>query len=107
MQRQRFHNTESYHEYIESVRQGSLIRKDIEELSLQDEMAEFMFLGLRMTEGVRKSVFFNTFGKNMEGVYGLELQKLVRQRLIEADGDFVRLTKRGIDISNYVFGHFI
>ena len=35
------------------------------------------------------------------------MQKLLQQRLIEADGDFVRLTKRGIDISNYVFGHFI
>lgn len=107
LQKQRFHNTENYHEYIESVRQGSLIREDLEILSLKDEMAEFMFLGLRLTEGVRRSAFNKSFGKTMEEVYGLELQKLLQQRLIEADGDFVRLTKRGIDISNYVFGHFI
>ena len=73
----------------------------------KDEMAEFMFLGLRLTEGVRRSAFNKSFGKTMEEVYGLALQKLLQQRLIEADGDFVRLTKRGIDISNYVFGHFI
>lgn len=107
LQRQRFHNTENYHEYIKNVRQGSLVREDVELLSLQDEMAEFMFLGLRMTEGVRKSVFFNTFGRTIEDIYGPALRKLKQQRLIEADGDFVRLTKRGIDISNYVFGYFI
>ena len=38
-------------------------------------MAEFMFLGLRMTEGVSVREFEEYFGENMESIYGEVLKK--------------------------------
>ena len=59
----RFSNTDNMEEYIKNSRQPEKIRCDMERLSETDEMAEFMFLGLRMTEGVSMDVFEEYFGK--------------------------------------------
>ena len=47
----------------------------MERLDEADEMAEFMFLGLRMTEGVSMDVFEEYFGKKIESIYGDVLEK--------------------------------
>ena len=45
-------------------------------------MEEFMFLGLRMSEGVGKKDFYNAFGKSLEDVYGEIIEKLCAQGLL-------------------------
>ena len=65
-----------------------------------------MFLGLRMSEGVGKKDFYNAFGKSLEDVYGEIIEKLCAQGLL-TDGDSVRLTPYGRDISNYVMAEFL
>ena len=54
---ERFTNTRDMQEYLENSGGPERIRKDREVLTEKDEMAEFMFLGLRMTEGVSKAEF--------------------------------------------------
>ena len=66
-----------------------------------------MFLGLRMMRGVRGSEFLRLFGTGMDAVYKEPLKRMNENGLLETEGDIVRLTKRGIDISNYVFGQFL
>lgn len=44
-------------------------------LTAEDEMAEFMFLGLRMMEGVSPQEFFACFGKDLMDVYGNQIEK--------------------------------
>jgi len=79
-----------------------------ESISWQDAMAEFMFLGLRMTEeGVLKQEFYKTFGKTVESIYGPSIAKLCEQGLLECVHDRLRLTDRGIDVSNRVFCEFL
>ena len=70
-------------------------------------MEEFMFLGLRKMEGVSETDFRNVFQKEMQEVYGLILQKMKEEGLMEQAGDNWRLTERGIDISNYVMSEFL
>ena len=70
-------------------------------------MEEFMFLGLRKMEGISEKDFYEAFGRNIREVYGLQLKKLEEQKLIECRRKRVRLTERGIDVSNYVFSEFI
>lgn len=78
-------------------------------------MEEFMFLGLRMTEGVSLEVFQKLFGCTMESVYGDVIQKNRQEGLLEifsgsrTDEDCVRLalTEFGIDVSNYVMAQFL
>lgn len=75
-------------------------------LSKEEQMEEFMFLGLRMTEGVDKKDFFRCFGMSVEEVYGTVIEKNKRDGLLEV-GERLALTKRGRDVSNYVMAQFL
>lgn len=70
-------------------------------------MEEFMFLGLRMMQGVSKREFARSFGNSMEMVYGDTLQRWARQGMLVEEGDSVRLTDAGIDVSNVVLADFL
>ena len=107
IQKQRFHNTEDYQKYLEKVRKKETIRMDQETLSQENEMEEFMFLGLRMMNGIQMSRFRQLFGKEIWEIYETPLCRMEKAGLLEIQGDAVRLTKRGIDISNYIFEQFL
>lgn len=79
------------------------------DLSLTDQMEEFMFLGLRMMEGVSPMEFELQFGKSLQEVYGIQISKLEKQGLLEFHQKTGRyaLTLQGIDVSNQVFVEFI
>lgn len=83
------------------------IEENQQKLSVEEQMEEFMFLGLRMMEGVSVKGFEETFGKKYEEIYGKVSDKLVAQGLLEQSGDNIRLTERGIDVSNYVMAEFM
>ncbi len=76
-------------------------------LSLQEQMEEMMFLGLRMMQGVSCDKFLRCFGRSMEEIYGRVLEKHRAAGLLEYDGQAVWLTERGIDVSNYVLADFL
>ena len=104
----RFHNTADMERYLRFYENaGTDICEDIEHLSVEDQMEEFMFLGLRKTVGISVDDFRKAFGKEIREVYGEQMRKLEEQRLIEYSGNRVRLTERGTDISNYVFSEFM
>lgn len=75
-------------------------------LSVREQMEEFMFLGLRLMRGIRREEFQKVFGMELETVYGKEILSLKGQGLLQED-ETLRLTKRGIDVSNYVFEKFL
>ena len=79
---------------------------EIEKLSREDEMSEFMFLGLRLTEGVSVQEFEKTFGTGVDAVYGKELKKLENQGLL-CTGDRIFLTDKGMDVANYCMSEFV
>lgn len=54
-------------------------------------------------EGVSKRDFAQRFGVEADSIYGENIRFLVEKGLLEEKGDCLRLTKRGIDVSNYVF----
>ena len=78
-------------------------------LSVNDQMEEFMFLGLRMMEGVSIAEFEKQFGKTLQEVYGTQISKLEKQGLLEfcRERNRYALTLQGIDVSNQVFVEFI
>lgn len=83
------------------------LRTDFEILAKKQRMEEFMFLGLRMCKGISKSGFFSRFGVDINSVYGEILLRLYNENLLEYEGDNLRLTDYGMDISNYVFSQFL
>ena len=83
--------------------------KEAEEtaLSLEEQMEEFMFLGLRLIRGVEESTFCELFGKSVEEVYGEVLDKHVKNGLLCRTDGRIYLSHRGIDVSNYVMSDFL
>ena len=78
----------------------------MESLTEADEMAEFMFLGLRMTEGVSMEAFAEYFGKNMENVYGEVLKKHLEIGMLEQKGDRIYLSRKGNPCEQWSDGGF-
>ena len=99
----RFHNTYDMKEYL----RGEGLRLDKEFLSLQEKQEEFMFMGLRMNEGVSEAEFLRRFGESMDSVYGDEIKELISEELLVKKDGRLSLTDRGVDISNSVFEKFI
>ena len=66
-----------------------------------------MFLGLRMTDGISTTGFLSEFGQHLDSVYGKIIDKNIISGLMESVGGRVRLTGRGMDVSNVVLSDFL
>lgn len=82
-------------------------REEAWELSGQDAMEEFMFLGLRLTAGIRAEDFRHAFGREIESVYGSVLERLTGQGLLVRTESGWRLSEWGLDVSNRVLAEFL
>lgn len=103
----RFCNTRDLKEYLENSETPSKIQREHHIQTDQDNMEEFMFLGLRMMKGIRMEEFFKRFGKSLDEVYGEVTARLVGQGLIARDAGRLWLTDYGIDVSNAVLAEFL
>lgn len=86
---------------------GDFSGAKITQLSVSDRMEEFMFLGLRLTQGVSEKEFFRRFGRTMEEIYGAVLREQTVLGLLERRNGQVFLTPRGRDLSNRVMAEFL
>ena len=66
-----------------------------------------MFLGLRMMRGIDKTEFVQMFTENYDEIYGEVTEKLAHTGLLTDAGGRVKLTERGIDVSNKVLSEFL
>lgn len=107
----RYSNISDINMYIDELSKENCRLKYIEEneqiLSKQEQMEEFMFLGLRMTEGVSTKQFSEQFNDEYENIYGKISKKLIEKDLLIQENDNIKLTQRGIDVSNYVMSEFL
>ena len=114
----RFKNTADMDDYIErtleimdkAINVENNVHKyyeEVERLSRKEQMEEYMFLGLRLTRGIRVAEFEQEFGVKFDDIYGDTCRKLETQGLLECKEGTVRLTERGIDISNTVLAEFL
>ena len=81
---------------------------EIEELQdVEDRKKEYMLLGLRTIEGVSISKFKEKYIDNPIFLFRKELEKLVEEKLVMIDGDYIKLTNKGLDLANLVWEEFI
>lgn len=99
----RFRNTCDLDYYLQHASTLTDIQEEKESLSQIEQMEEFIFLGLRKMQGISTNEFEKTFGKTIQECYGKNIDRMRKEKLIEMNGDCLKLTKKGIDISNYVF----
>ena len=111
----RFSNTRNLKDYLEKYLNNATvaIKENRQELSVEEQMEEFMFLGLRMMRGVSAGKFSDLFGKTIEQVYPGIVEKYCRQGLLQkipeqGSGEVrIALTERGIDVSNVIMADFL
>lgn len=113
----RWENTKSMKRYLSVFQEqnrkrydssaGERVKESAVKLSVMEQMEEFMFLGLRMMEGVSKREFADSFRQEMDEIYGEALQKWIQMGMMEKNGDAVMLTDAGIDVSNTILTDFV
>lgn len=76
-------------------------------LTRKEAMAEFMFLGLRLLEGVDTGDFARQFGLDLEEAFPQAVASLCARGLLTAEGSQVRLTSQGLLLANLVMVEFM
>ncbi len=103
----RFENQASIEGYIDYLSKG---QKPVEERYVRDfceKMAEYMFLGLRLIDGVSKEKFEDRFNQDIFVTYADKIDKLKKKQLIETESGKIKLTNQGLDLANQVFIEFV
>ena len=104
-QKEAEHEEECRKNFTENVRKTLCISS--EPVTREEQMEEFMFLGLRMTEGVSRAEFEQHFVTTIEAVYGDVLRQLQKEGLLVKQEGRICLTERGMDVNNYVVEQFM
>lgn len=103
----RFSNPGTLEEYRRGVLSGQPERIAESRLTERDAMAEYMFLGLRLSDGVSLRAFECEFGRSLESVYGPIAADLAGLGLLIQQEGALTLTRRGMLLSNQVFARFL
>lgn len=95
----RFQNTDEMQIYLQYADNEEKRMLNREVLTREEELEETIFLGLRKMEGISK--------KEVDKEYGKQIEKMICEGFLEEEKGKIRLTERGIDISNYVFAEIL
>lgn len=98
----RFYNPANWEAYLQMTQSGSTQRETEGENTPQDRMFERMMMGLRMTRGVDCARFARDFGCTPQEVWPKVIERCQRDGLMEREGEFLRLTPRGMQVMNSV-----
>ena len=101
----RYSNTRDLYTYL-SVPADSL-HETAAQITRNEQMEEFMFLGLRMRDGFYWDEFTQAFGIPIEAVYGDALNHLQQEELLLKREGRIYLTDKGMDLNNYVVAQFM
>ena len=103
----RIKNIEDVKTYIERINKNESIIDEVIENKNKDNIEEFIFMGLRMLEGINLSEFKNKFNTNIEDMYKEVIEKNINNNLLIIENDRLKLTSKGIELSNSVMSDFI
>lgn len=105
----RYSNLENIEKYINNIKTKEIGKNKIihEKQTEEEQEKEYMLLGLRKIQGISIKEYKNKFGENPIFVYKEQIAKLVKQNLLEIDGDQIKLTNKGLDFANIVWEEFV
>ncbi|MGN0732797.1 MAG: radical SAM family heme chaperone HemW [Emergencia sp.] len=96
--------------YMEGVRFTEEPVFEFHENSLQDDMSEYVFTGLRKTCGISLSDFQERFGMKLWEAFGdrrESLSEFFDSGLLVESGDRLYLSEEGLDVSNMIMAEFV
>jgi oxygen-independent coproporphyrinogen-3 oxidase len=90
-------NTDDIRRYIKDLSKGIIPEAESTEIKRDDAIKEFIFLGLRKTEGISLAKA-KELGLDLPGV----CRELIEDWHLETNGDYLRLSRKGIVIANTI-----
>ncbi len=103
----RIKNIDNVENYIDGIINDESIIEKIHVNDIKDDMEEFVFMGLRMNEGIKIIEFRDRFGKDIYEIYGDIIEKNISKGLLICNSGKLYLSSRGVEISNYIMSDFI
>lgn len=99
----RFSNTDNISEY--NRHNFRSMKKEV--LTKEEMMSEFMFLGLRKTEGVSKKAFFEKFKRDIYDIFPKPLEKFIKTGFLIDENGKIRLSREAVSVSNQIMCEFL
>ncbi|MCY9184575.1 radical SAM family heme chaperone HemW [Bacillus halotolerans] len=93
--------------YIDLMAEKGFPYRDTHEVTMEEQIEEEMFLGLRKTSGVSKKRFEEKYGRSLDKLFPGVLKELSEKELILNTESAVCLTHQGKLLGNEVFGAFL
>lgn len=78
-----------------------------ETLSPEDIAREAFVFGLRRLEGIRRTTFATKTGISLDAMFGIPLRRQVELGLLLDDGENIRLSRRGLLVSDAIWPEFL
>jgi len=103
----RWKNHPSPDRYMDSVRTGQVACLEDEEIDAETRLVDFVSLQLRLRRGLSRSEFERCFEQAVEEVLGAELESLLREGVLEIDGDYLRVTRDWVFVTNEVLARLL
>jgi oxygen-independent coproporphyrinogen-3 oxidase len=103
----RWKNHPSPDRYMESVAAGRAARLEDEQIDPETRLIDFVSLQLRLRRGLSRSDFRGRFGRSIEESLGAELESLVNEGVLENDGDYLRVTRDWVFVTNEVLARLL
>jgi oxygen-independent coproporphyrinogen-3 oxidase len=103
----RWENPNDPGEFMRTIAGGTLPWREKHFPDLREAMAERLFLGLRMLDGVDLALFRSEFGISFEDAYPDECSSLFTGGFLEICGGRLRLTEKSLLVSNQIFMRFL
>jgi len=102
----RWSNEKNPARYMAKINEASQAVASREDIDLTKAAGEFMFLGLRMTEGISSAVFRSIFGKHPVQFYP-QIAAWIEGKLMEERQGHLKLTRKGLMLANSIFVYFM
>ena len=103
----RWRNVADIGGYVDRLAQGRSPVAARQALSAEDRLADMMFLGLRLSDGVDLDRVRRRYGVDAWARWGHELVPCLDAGLLIRDADRLRLTRRGMLLANEVMQVFV
>ena len=104
---ERFSNCCSIGDYIKGIEENGIAIQDRIPLTKEDKMSEFVFLGLRCTEGISTEEFKNRFGCGIFDVYGEQIEKYIKMGFLIYNEERIYFADTVFFVSNSILADFV
>ena len=93
--------------YIDSMEEKGHARREENKVTLNEQIEEEMFLGLRLLEGVDLIAFEEKYSKKVQEIFKDVVERNISDGYLEVVGNKLRLTRKGLFYGNDVFSEFL